>query len=38
LSVSYTIVSAHGGGLDLVPDNGSGACFRVILPIKGETR
>jgi signal transduction histidine kinase/FixJ family two-component response regulator len=38
LSVSYTIVSAHGGGLDLVPDRGPGACFRVILPIKGETR
>ena len=36
LSVSYGIVSAHGGSLDLVPDRGPGACFRVILPIKGE--
>jgi two-component system, NtrC family, sensor kinase len=37
LSVSYGIVSAHGGSLDLVPDRGPGACFRVILPIKGES-
>jgi len=37
LSVSYGIVSAHGGSLDLVPDRGNGACFRVILPIKGES-
>jgi two-component system NtrC family sensor kinase len=37
LSVSYGIVSAHGGNLDLVPDRGPGACFRVILPIKGES-
>ena len=36
LSVSYGIVSAHGGSLDLLPDRGPGACFRVILPIKGE--
>jgi signal transduction histidine kinase/FixJ family two-component response regulator len=34
LSVSYGIISAHGGTLDLVPDNKPGACFRVILPIK----
>jgi signal transduction histidine kinase len=37
LSVSYGIVSAHGGSLDLVSDRGPGACFRVILPIKGES-
>jgi two-component system NtrC family sensor kinase len=35
LSVSYGIVAAHGGSLDLVPDRGPGACFRVILPVKG---
>jgi signal transduction histidine kinase len=35
LSVSYGIVSAHGGSLDLVPDKGPGACFRVALPIRG---
>jgi signal transduction histidine kinase len=37
LSVSYGIVSAHGGSLDLLPDRGPGACFRVILPIKEES-
>ena len=36
LSVSYGIVAAHGGSLDLVPERGPGACFRVILPVKGE--
>jgi len=35
LSVSYGIVSAHGGNLDLMPGE-SGACFRVALPVKGE--
>jgi signal transduction histidine kinase/FixJ family two-component response regulator len=34
LSVSYGIVSAHGGNLDLVPDRGPGACFRITLPVK----
>jgi len=37
LSVSYGIVSAHGGNLDLISDRGPGACFRVTLPIKGES-
>jgi two-component system NtrC family sensor kinase len=37
LSVSYGIVAAHGGSLDLVPDRGPGACFRVILPVKVES-
>jgi signal transduction histidine kinase len=37
LSVSYGIIAAHGGSLDLVPDRGPGACFRVILPVKGES-
>jgi signal transduction histidine kinase/FixJ family two-component response regulator len=37
LSVSYGIISAHGGSLDLLPERGPGACFRVTLPIKGES-
>jgi len=37
LSVSYGIIAAHGGSLDLVPDRGPGACFRVMLPVKGES-
>ncbi len=37
LSVSYGIIAAHGGSLDLVPDRGKGACFRITLPVKGET-
>jgi signal transduction histidine kinase/CheY-like chemotaxis protein len=37
LSVSYGIIAAHGGNLDLAPDRGKGACFRISLPImKGE--
>ncbi len=35
LSVSCGIIEAHGGSLDLVPDAGPGACFRVSLPAKG---
>jgi signal transduction histidine kinase len=35
LAVSYGIIAAHGGSLDLVPDRGPGACFRVTLPLKG---
>ncbi len=34
LSVSYGILTAHGGSLDLVPGTGRGACFRVILPLQ----
>jgi two-component system sensor histidine kinase FlrB len=35
LSVSYDIVTAHGGRLDLLPKKeGFGAAFRVMLPIK----
>ena len=33
LSVSYDIVTAHGGRLDLLGDKTPGACFRVLLPI-----
>lgn len=33
LTVSYNIVTAHGGTLDLMNQNGSGACFRLFLPM-----
>ena len=36
LSVSYGIVTAHGGNLDLMPNRGVGACFRVLLPVRKE--
>lgn len=36
LTVSYGIITAHGGTLELVPDRGKGACFRIFLPIAGE--
>ncbi len=32
LTVSYNIIAAHGGSLEVVPGQGSGACFRVFLP------
>jgi signal transduction histidine kinase len=35
--VSYGIIAAHGGSLDLVPGNGHGACFKVSLPVKEKT-
>jgi signal transduction histidine kinase len=35
LTVSYNIVSAHGGALELVEARGRGACFRVFLPFGG---
>jgi signal transduction histidine kinase len=34
LSVSYGILTAHGGNLELVPGKGKGTCFRVSLPIE----
>jgi two-component system, NtrC family, sensor kinase len=37
LTVSYNIVTAHGGTLDLVEGKGTGACFRLFLP-KGDTQ
>ena len=37
LTVSYNIVTAHGGTLDLTNQNGSGACFRLFLPM-GDTQ
>jgi len=33
LTVSYNIVTAHGGILDLVNGNKPGACFRLFLPM-----
>jgi two-component system, NtrC family, sensor kinase len=33
LTVSYNIVTAHGGTLDLVNGHETGACFRLFLPI-----
>jgi len=33
LTVSYNIVTAHGGTLDLVQGKGTGACFRLFLPM-----
>lgn len=33
LSVSYNILAAHEGSLELVTDRGKGACFRVALPV-----
>lgn len=33
LTVSYNIVTAHGGTLDLVNEHEQGACFRLFLPI-----
>jgi two-component system NtrC family sensor kinase len=35
LTVSYNIVTAHGGTLELVPERGPGACFRLFLPSGG---
>jgi signal transduction histidine kinase len=32
LTVSYNIIAAHGGNLEVVSDQGEGACFRVFLP------
>ncbi len=37
LTVSYNIIMAHRGTLDLVLNHGKGACFRVFLPIGEET-
>ncbi len=36
LTVSYNIITAHGGTLELLPDHGRGACFRVFLPAGGK--
>jgi signal transduction histidine kinase len=36
LSVSYGIMQAHGGTLELVRGRGAGACFRIFLPYGGD--
>jgi two-component system, NtrC family, sensor kinase len=33
LSVSYGIISAHGGTLELITEHKPGACFRITLPL-----
>ena len=38
LTVSYNIITAHGGMLELLGDRGPGACFRVFLPTGGKQR
>jgi signal transduction histidine kinase len=35
LTVSYNIITAHGGALELLPERGPGACFRIFLPTGG---
>jgi signal transduction histidine kinase len=37
LTVSYGIIAAHGGSLDLVTGHGPGACFMVSLPVKEKS-
>jgi len=32
LTVSYNIITAHGGTLELLPEQGTGSCFRIFLP------
>lgn len=32
LTVSYGIITAHGGALELITGRGKGACFRIFLP------
>ncbi len=36
LTVSYNIITAHGGTLEYLSDRGPGACFRVFLPSGGK--
>jgi signal transduction histidine kinase len=33
LTVSYNIVTSHGGTLDIIDGQGHGACFRLFLPM-----
>jgi signal transduction histidine kinase/DNA-binding response OmpR family regulator len=35
LPVSYSIVAAHGGSLNYIPQEGEGACFRIVFPENG---
>jgi signal transduction histidine kinase len=36
LTVSYNIITAHSGNLELLLNHGEGACFRVFLPAGEE--
>ncbi len=36
LTVSYNIVTTHGGTLEYLSDRGPGACFRIFLPAGGK--
>ncbi|MCL4268050.1 MAG: PAS domain-containing sensor histidine kinase, partial [Anaerolineales bacterium] len=36
LTVSYNIITAHGGVLELLTERGPGACFRIFLPAGGN--
>ncbi len=36
LTVSYNIVTAHGGSLELLVDRTPGACFRIFMPLGGK--
>lgn len=36
LTVSYNIITAHGGVLELLTERGPGACFRIFLPSGGK--
>lgn len=36
LTVSYNIITAHGGVLELLPDRSPGAAFRILLPTGGN--
>lgn len=36
LTVSYNIITAHGGALELLAERSPGACFRIFMPIGGK--
>ncbi len=36
LTVSYNIITAHGGTLELLTNRDPGACFRIFLPVGGK--
>lgn len=36
LTVSYNIITAHGGMLEYLPERGPSACFRIFLPAGGK--
>jgi signal transduction histidine kinase len=36
LTVSYNIITAHGGVLELLTERTPGACFRIFLPAGGK--